>query len=62
MGRPKKLEDSQKCSFDIPRKLKHVLTEEAWRTHQPFATLVRSILERHAQAELAACKLAEIDF
>ena len=48
MGRPKEITESKKCSFDIPRKLKDSLVEEAWATRVPFATLVRSILERHA--------------
>ena len=48
MGRPKEIKESKKCSFDIPRTLKDALVDEAWRTRVPFATLVRSILERHA--------------
>ena len=47
MGRPKQITESKKCSFDIPKTLKDQLADEAWRGRVPFATLIRSILERH---------------
>ena len=47
MGRPKTIAESKKCSFDIPRTLKDALADEAWRARVPFATLIRTILERH---------------